>query len=675
MRGLLAATALAVCAVVIGASTAEAATCTDAQKRKNQAALAKFKRGMVAARGVYFRAHKSPSARAAFLRRQRAKLKTLEKRAACRAQAATCTSAQKRKNQAALAKFKRGMVAARRVYFRGHKSPTARAAFLRRQRAKLKTLEKRAACRVPTRQPPPPPPPPLPPPLADLAVSMSASTATAGIHAPVTYTVVVQNLGIAVARSVVLTDPLGPALQRIEATHGCSGLATVACALGDINPGGARTLRIVARPMQAGAVANTASASSPDPDRFNGNNSASTVVSVASLPTYETPPGPGYSLQLERPPWADDQSQNPWVGEWPKTPGVFHPGVGALRGAVLYVDFPDAAGAASAFQPEEATALLGTSARAWYAEASYGRFDLQLTTIPGWHRMSKPVAEYGIARCCSPPNVRAFVEEAIARADASFDFSTFDALWVIGPSGASEQMSILIDQRWPGQGITVDGRELRRWITAPAAYPSVPTQVDPALFSHWAVTHELGHFLGLPDLYLKPCPTCTNTFEPAGYWDLMSHTPLHAHFLAWHKWLLGWIDPAQIRGLTAPGSVETTLAPLAAPGGVKAVVVPLTPSTAYVVEARVPMGWESGLCDQGVLVYTVDSMKSNAQGSVHIKPAHPSQDSPCGPIAQAAFDVGPGEVATFEDPDNGVRVDVLERMPDASYRVRVTKSP
>ena len=37
----------------------------------------------------------------------------------------------------------------------------------------------------------------------------------------------------------------------------------------------------------------------------------------------------------------------------------------------------------------------------------------------------------------------------------------------------------------------------------------------------------------------------------------------------------------------------------------------------------------------------------------------------------AGYDVGPGEISTFEDAN--VRVEVLAALPDGTYRVRVTR--
>jgi len=58
------------------------------------------------------------------------------------------------------------MAAARRAYFRTHRSAKARKAYIKQQRARLKALKHAAACTVVSSPspPPPPPPPPSPPP-------------------------------------------------------------------------------------------------------------------------------------------------------------------------------------------------------------------------------------------------------------------------------------------------------------------------------------------------------------------------------------------------------------------------------------------------------------------------------------------------------------------------------
>ena len=59
----------------------------------------------------------------------------------------------------------------------------------------------------------------------------------------------------------------------------------------------------------------------------------------------------------------------------------------------------------------------------------------------------------------------------------------------------------------------------------------------------------------------------SRSFRFAGEWDTMGSTNTGAHFLAWHKWKLGWIDQTQLTCLRGSGEVTTTISPAAATGG------------------------------------------------------------------------------------------------------------
>jgi len=213
-----------------------------------------------------------------------------------------------------------------------------------------------------------------------------------------------------------------------------------------------------------------------------------------------------------------------------------------------------------------------------------------------------------------------------------------------------------------------DGHELLNGVVGNGNFRSPDTAY---LLAHDAFTHETGHMLGLSDQYGRACPTCPDTHDWVGVWSMMdtAHPP-SAEFLGWDKWLLRWLDPSQIRGVTSAGqSVEEGVSPLEETGGVKLIVVPLSDSFLYAIEVRQPIGQDIRLCDHGVLVYTVDGSKMNASGTIQIQPAH--TDAPCGPISDAAFDIGSGEVSTFEDAN--VKVELLAANADGSYRVRVTR--
>jgi hypothetical protein len=105
-------------------------------------------------------------------------------------------------------------------------------------------------------------------------------------------------------------------------------------------------------------------------------------------------------------------------------------------------------------------------------------------------------------------------------------------------------------------------------------------------------------------------------------------------------------------------------------------VVPTGPSTAFVIEARRRVGQDARLCEEGVLIYTVDALAHTGDGPVRVQPAqrdrNPDLVSSCGALYNAPFDRAPGEDAHFENRAAGLKVDVLGSSR-AGYRVRVTR--
>ncbi|MEX2211725.1 MAG: hypothetical protein WD689_08195 [Gaiellaceae bacterium] len=376
----------------------------------------------------------------------------------------------------------------------------------------------------------------------------------------------------------------------------------------------------------------------------------------------------GYAAQLAAPGWVGDMSfptTMPHLGQWTPINSQYHPS-GTLRVLIVGVDYPDAA---IGYAPQAYHDAHAARAEEWYRNASYGRLSLDVTVLDKTYRLSRPIADYGF------PGGRdqrvAFLREVVGLADGDVDFSKVDVLLTAGPDHPAAR-GIHVLGTYPGQGVTADGRELRYAIFSNGAFrdygfPPKPLNDDQARVraTHGAITHELGHVLGLQDVYYKT-PEGRNTWELVGGWDMMSDTTPGADFLAWHKYRLGWLEPRHLRGLEATGSLEETLVPIEIAGGRKAVVVPVSSTFLYVVEARRKTGVDATLCDEGVLVYTVDSTKSNAAGSIDVKAARDGDDPYCGPKAFAAF--GAGE--TYED--GVVKVEVLSGAA-AGYRVRVTR--
>ena len=332
----------------------------------------------------------------------------------------------------------------------------------------------------------------------------------------------------------------------------------------------------------------------------------------------------------------------PGVTEGRSRPGTVAPSVGTLRAVLLLVHAADAPPGDSVAEPRE----LIDSARAWFRSVSYGRLELRVETVPRWFPLPARSPEY-------VSDAGRYLADAVAAADPYVDFSEFDVVY-IAPSSrtpATATSAIL-----NGFGVRADGKEVQLWIPFPAGYAEagdVPMLV-----------HETGHLLGLPDLYASGSP---RTFHR---WDVMAFR-WPSELLAWHRWKLGWLGQDAIVCLTGGSSRTVTVSPIGRSGGTRAVFL-RRGRQILAVEVREKSGYDTSLCETGVLIYEVDQTPFK-RSPVHIYAAQSDSRPPgrsCASLWNAPFDVGRGEVRSLRLP--GMRVDVLGRHADGSYRVRVT---
>lgn len=330
---------------------------------------------------------------------------------------------------------------------------------------------------------------------------------------------------------------------------------------------------------------------------------------------------------------------------------------GAVRAVVIAVDFPEAPASQDAAQLTATTA----SALGRFAEYSYGLFSVSAQILPGWRRMPRPASSYA-SLSDGGDGARVFLSEATGLVDTEVDFAGVGFVIVVAPGLAPFQRAG--NPAWsvfPGRGFARDGNELRHGTIMMRAFTLERQDIASI------AVHELAHSLGLPENY-QQTPGGTR-FDLVGMWDPMSQPNQH-HFHAWHKYRLGWLGSRQLVCIDSPREERVTLTPLERSGGTKAVLVRVTPTQAYVVEARRKLGLDENLCREGVLVYTVDSQVDNGGGPVRIHRA--AEDVPgeeqirCGTLYNAPFQ--PGQ--TFEDAN--VRVSVLASS-GADYTVTVVR--
>jgi hypothetical protein len=330
---------------------------------------------------------------------------------------------------------------------------------------------------------------------------------------------------------------------------------------------------------------------------------------------------------------------------------------------MLFADFADAPGVES---PASYFTRVAAPVSDWVTEASYGRLKLDLTFVDRWVRLPHPTSGYDLQLYLDAPERLPLIHDAVAAADPTVDFSGYPIVFIVLPESAGLGSSPSVGVT-PGLGIRADGNDR--------------FNVDIlGNDTRWAGSSQLTaitlSLIGLPPLNVSD----RYGSNPVGPWDVMSLEPPGAGPLAWHRWLLGWLDANQLACLSQKGSIVKTLTPLEQPGGLKAVVVPTGSSAAYVVEARQPTGIDAGLCDHGVLLYSIDARRLPFSGPIHVisahrgqPPADPAAAERCGPLYNAPFNAGPGEVPRFRDRYHDITITVLGPAADG-YRVRITRT-
>jgi M6 family metalloprotease-like protein len=328
-------------------------------------------------------------------------------------------------------------------------------------------------------------------------------------------------------------------------------------------------------------------------------------------------------------------------------PGTVAPSVGTLRAAFLLVHAADVSPEASVSGPQE----MIQASRAWFRVVSYGELDFDVTTPPRWLPLPASSAEYAAAPA-------RYLSDAVAAADPYVDFSRIDVVYLapaaetpVTTSGYAVLNSF---------GVHADGREIRFWVPFE---PAMATASAPGL-----LLHETGHLLGLPDLYVAGVQKSFHR------WDLMAGSGrFPTELLAWHRWKLGWLDAREIVCITGRTRRVVTLTPLERPGGTKAVFV-RRGTHVVALEVRQRTGYDTWVCSPGVLAYDVDQAPFK-RGPVQIyavRPDNAPHQGDCSPKWNAPLDIGRGETRRLDLSDWGVRIELLGRLRDGSYRVRVT---
>jgi M6 family metalloprotease-like protein len=287
----------------------------------------------------------------------------------------------------------------------------------------------------------------------------------------------------------------------------------------------------------------------------------------------------------------------------------------------------------------------------FYHEASMGQFGVRGLVLP-WIRtdvsLSEAVGEsYGLG---SDAQVGAYLMQSLEAADSVVDFGLFDndGLDGVPNSGDDDGFAdavafefLEVSASCGGPGIWPHRYRLGGWqdstgtayefVSRDTSYSGGFVRVNDYIIQSTVacdganvqtattIAHELGHVLGLPDLY-----DSTDGILPeqrrwvVGCWSLMAAGSWGCgtmnrndwvrptHFGAWEKERLGWLTLVEV--VQDALGRDITLDPVITSGRV--LKVPLSADEYYLVEYRLQQGFDLDLPASGVLVYHIDETKS-----------------------------------------------------------------
>ncbi len=333
------------------------------------------------------------------------------------------------------------------------------------------------------------------------------------------------------------------------------------------------------------------------------------------------------------------------LSKWPSAiPPEMWPPEGVVTVAFLAVDFPDAEGDDG--QLDEVRKIAAEVSQ-YFSAISEGRVEIEFVFGDRVFGVDQPSGTYGLQT--SPHPARELVIDIVASADPYVDFSNVDTLNVLPPSGISE---IANGFHWPhapgkqgtdggstGSSVMTSEGPIHSW-QGSGAYHYLPNNDAWAMYAHMFL-----HSFGIHDTYLYGVWDTSQVMAGPemvmnmGQWGIQSSQDGGSQTLiAWHRWLLGWLDEDQVYCLPADqvSQAEVSLTPLERSGsGYKAAMIPLSEHKVIVVESRRAEGydkkigniavgevidgvtrrtWISSRGTNGLVVYTYDTSVQDGQG-------------------------------------------------------------
>ena len=288
---------------------------------------------------------------------------------------------------------------------------------------------------------------------------------------------------------------------------------------------------------------------------------------------------------------------------------------------LVAVDYPDAPSTENA--TEVLTKAFDTKKiNDFYQSVSYGKVSLSFDFYPSVVRMSKTSSNYVGAITDVYPKpiyVSGILQDAAKQIAGNVVFSNYQAVVIFDLGKIKDWGFWGFAMPDSSPGFSTQSGYIKNSIAIGYEYGLANPAVG---FKTTVLMHELGHLFGFIDLYII-APGNYFIGQTPGPFDIMNATSGKANeFLAWQRWLQGWVPDSNVTCLDFTDPTSTQLIrPLGkVSAGTQMVVIKISSQKALVLESRRGTIADNITGNEGLLAYEIDLSMPTLQGPIKIIP-------------------------------------------------------